>query len=174
MSPSEDGVGDANAASDANAEIEVRALLLYLFVQTYARAHAQSAMRESGGTEEWPIAGDAALDATTCDGGVNGGAGSGGSSPRSSPGREAPGSPGSRGSGGGAAGGGKAAETEILRAKFVLHHFVALAGLCVDDDAKVGGKAQKDGSPNRVAAGGVGVGGGGGGGGGRGEGGTSS
>ena len=129
----------AAAASSSDREILVQDLLQYLFLQTYARPHAQSLLREST-AQEAPFADP--LDAAAFLGAPV--------SPVPSPGPRSPAATGAASPGAGTSPKGspaksrtasrewQRAEAEALQAQFVVHHFHALCGLLVEDEAKIG------------------------------------
>ena len=129
----------AAAASSSDREILVQDLLQYLFLQAYARPHAQSLLREST-AQEAPFADP--LDAAAFLGAPV--------SPVPSPGPRSPAATGAASPGAGTSPKGspaksrtasrewQRAEAEALQAQFVVHHFHALCGLLVEDEAKIG------------------------------------
>lgn len=111
-----DGAGSANPVD----EVQVQSLLLYLFLQTYTRPHAQSQLRETAGPEfAWPESSDPHPGLT----------GTGGGADRGSP---------SKGSPTGKRPRGKMAEAEMLHVAFVLKNWSAIAGLLVNAESRVG------------------------------------
>ena len=128
----------AAAASSSDREILVQDLLQYLFLQTYARPHAQSLLRESTAwrrpsrTRSTPPHSSARPSPGPFPGprspAATGAASPGsGTSPKGSPAKSRT-----------ASREWQRAEAEALQAQFVVHHFHALGGLLVEDEAKIG------------------------------------
>ena len=139
VQPREPSSSSSAAASSSDREILVQDLLQYLFLQTYARPHAQSLLREST-AQEAPFADP--LDSAAFLGAPV--------SPVPSPGPRSPAATGAASPGAGTSPKGspaksrtasrewQRAEAEALQAQFVVHHFHALCGLLVEDEAKIG------------------------------------
>ena len=136
-------------------EVRVHHLLQFLFVQTFARPHAQSSLRESGSGLEHTGFHTEAGGTRDGDGNYNTTA----SPPRA--GMRSPGSPhGSpakraRSSNGSVASHGLVSngKEDQLREAFTVHHFNALAGLLVEDEsrsAEVGGSSPGGGGGGNV------------------------
>ena len=132
----------ASSAASSDREILVQDLLQYLFLQTYARPHAQSLLRESTAQEvpfADPLDAGAFLGAPVSPGPS---LSPGPRSPAAATGASSPGagtSPkGSPAKSRTASREWQRAEAEALQAQFVVHHFHALCGLLVEDEAKIG------------------------------------
>ena len=141
VQPREPSSAASSAASSSDREILVQDLLQYLFLQTYARPHAQSLLRESTAQEvpsqtrstpprssarpsPGPVPSPGPRSPAAATGASSPGAGT---SPKGSPAKPRT-----------ASREWQRAEAEALQAQFVVHHFSALCGLLVEDEAKIG------------------------------------
>ena len=138
-------------------EVRVHHLLQFLFVQTFARPHAQSSLRESGSGLEHTGFHTEAGGTRDGDGNYNTTA----SPPRA--GMRSPGSPHGSPAKRARSSNGSVASISLvsngkedqLREAFTVHHFNALAGLLVEDEsrsAEVGGSSPGGGGGGNVCA----------------------
>ena len=125
-------------------EVRVQHLMQFLFVQTFARPHAQSSLRENGSglelTHGFHAESGAGDGRDETGGGINGTLGTHGgaypspprgvSSPHGSPAKRA------RSANNGAAHVERDRREDQLREAFAVHHFNALAGLLVEDESR--------------------------------------
>ena len=125
-------------------EVRVQHLMQFLFVQTFARPHAQSSLRENGSglelTHGFHAESGAGGGRDETGGGINGTLGTHGgaypspprgvSSPHGSPAKRA------RSANNGAAHVERDRREDQLREAFAVHHFNALAGLLVEDESR--------------------------------------